>query len=181
MFAVQSTAKLKDRRKVHSPFTGHVIPVLDEFVSQLRPLSTEIVLGASAFLCRLCVRNVEKLLKLRDDVMKEAELRQLVDRVGEAYGLQHVTPEERQAEEPPRHRTPEKCTAEEAGLETATSKSAMKRRRYDTPVRSTLQGTVPTGTSPAVAVSVIATCIYVCIDIDYKFVSGHTFIMYRFL
>ncbi len=81
----RSSAKPKDRRKVHSPSTGHIIPVLDEFLSQLRPLSTEIVLAASAFLCRPCVRNVEKLLKLREDVMKkEAEL--LVDRVGEAYG-----------------------------------------------------------------------------------------------
>ncbi len=136
----------KDRRKIRSPSTEHVIPILSEFIGELNPPSTNTILHDGAFLCRPCLRSLEKLRKLRQEVkFKETELRQQMDKVGHVYGLRRESPTE------PQHRTPEKRRAVEAGLDS--SIPSPKRRRYDTPVRRALHQMVPTGSSPAVAVS----------------------------
>ena len=166
------SVKAKDRRKIHSATTGHVIPVLNEFVSELGLLSTDPVIHANAFLCRPCLRSVENLIKLREDVKKkEAELRQQMDKVREAYRLQRVNTTEYQAEQQPHHRTPDKRPADVAGLETPTFTT--KQRRYNTPIRKTLQTMIPAGSSPAVAVSSTVVCSNIVyrgkVDVDSMF------------
>ena len=83
----QTTLKQKERRKLHSDATKHVLPTLLEFCSTLQTPATETIFDSEAFLCRPCVRSIEKLHKLRADLReKETEIKQKIDRVVEAQG-----------------------------------------------------------------------------------------------
>lgn len=93
---------------------------------------------------------------------KEADIKQCVDGLRDLYGRERY--EDQQGI--PSRSTPQKCSAPTDELCTSTSYDAhaiVKRRRYDTPTRRTFQTMVPSGTSPAVAVSVLFCMHGVCI------------------
>ncbi len=120
-----------ERRKLFSPSTEHVRPFMKVlFEEHQKTLET---LEPEAFVCRSCLRSVEKLKKLREDTStKENELKEQIERIhGSSQG------------------TPSKRTASDAGFETPKG----KRKLYDTPTRKTLDTMVP-GASPAVVVSI---------------------------
>ncbi len=88
------------------------------------------------------MRNLEKLCKLKEDLRdKEGEIRQLIDRAMDTHGLVRES-----FSAPVR-----KHSAAAADIDSPTSK--VKRKRYDTPTRDSLDRMIPTGESPAVAVS----------------------------
>lgn len=146
----QSAVKAKERRKLHSDSTKHVLPVLLEFSGALETPATETLFHSKAFLCRPCVRNVEKLQKLRGDLReKETEIRQQIDRLVQAHGLERAPSRQ---DEPEQGTTPrKKRSASAAEFESPTGR--VKRRHYDTLTRESLQRMCPTGVSPVVAVS----------------------------
>ena len=58
-----SLERANQRRKLHSDSTKHVLTILWEFVGELETAAIEILFHPEAFLCRPCVRNVEKVQK----------------------------------------------------------------------------------------------------------------------
>ena len=76
----------------------------------------------------------------------KSEIRQKVDRLGERHELRRREADAGKASD---QRTPEKRTADAAGL--GTSLGSQKRMKYDTPIMDMLQRMVPTGSSLAVA------------------------------
>ena len=121
-------------------------------IEELQPSSGAEAIVSGTFLCRTCLRNIEKLIKLRKEVQKcEEELRRQINVVAAQFGLTRDTTE---ATTTSTTTTPR---AGRRGREEPTTRSpATKRRRYDTPVRRQLQQMVPTELSPAVSVS----CLY---------------------
>ena len=68
-----------------------MLPVLLEFSGALETPATETLSHSKAFLYRPCVRNVEKLQKLRGDLReKETEIRQQIYRLVQAHGLEQA-------------------------------------------------------------------------------------------
>ena len=62
--------KSSDRRKLYSVSTRHVHSVLEEVVAGVFPNAVDILLPADAYMCRPCVRSVEKLTVLRHDTRR---------------------------------------------------------------------------------------------------------------
>ena len=113
--------------------------ILQELVGELWIPATETLFHPEAFLCRPCVRNLEKLCKLKEDLRdKEGEIRQLIDRPMDAHGLVQES-----FSTPVRKRSA-------AARDSPTSK--VKRKGYDTQTRDSLDRMIPTEESPAVAV-----------------------------
>lgn len=150
----RSLLKTKERRKLHSDSTKHVVPVLLEFAGNLETQATETIFHPQAYLCRPCLRNIEKLQQLRDDLLtKESQIKQQMGRVLEVHGLARVSSAGSHEEEPQQHTPRKKRSAAEAKFESPCGVSTPKRRCYDTPTRESLKRICPTGSSPAVAVS----------------------------
>ena len=83
-----SLKSASQRRKLHGGSLKHVVSILQELVGELWIPVTETLFHPEAFLCRLCVRNLEKLCKLKEDLQdKEGEIRQLIDHAMDAHGL----------------------------------------------------------------------------------------------
>ena len=137
-----SLKSASQRRKLHGGSLKHVVSILQELVGELWIPATETLFHPEAFLCRPCVRNLQKLCKLKEDLRdKEGEIRQLIDRAMDAHGLVQES-----------FSTPvRKRSAAAADRDSPTSKE--KRKRYDTPTRDSLDRMIPTEESPAVAVS----------------------------
>ena len=137
-----SLKSASQRRKLHGGSLKHVVSILQELVGELWIPATETLFHPEAFLCRPCVRNLENLCKLKEDLRdKEGEIRQMIDRAMDAHGLVRES-----------FSTPvRKRSAAAAEMDSPTSK--VKRKRYDTPTRDSLDRMIPTGESPAVAVS----------------------------
>ena len=80
--------KAKERLILHNPASRHVIPVLEEFLSELYSVPTAAVLLADSSICRTCMRSIEKYQRLRKDLSNmESEIRPKMDKLGERYGL----------------------------------------------------------------------------------------------
>ena len=148
----RSLLQTKERRKLHSDSTKHVVPVLLEFAGSHGTQATRTVFHPQACLCRSCLRSIEKLQQLRDDLQaKENQIKQQMGRVLESHGLASADTHE---EEPQQLHTPrKKRSAAEAEFESPCGVRTPKRRCYDTPTRESLKRVCPTGSSPAVAVS----------------------------
>ena len=150
--------KVKERLILNNPASRHVIPVLEEFLSELYTVPTAAVLLADSSICRTCMRSIEKYQRLRKDSSNmESEIRPKMDKLGERYGLsrrEKGVAVDRADQRTPEKRTPEKRTAEKAGF--GTPCGVLKCKKYDIPIRKALQRMVPTGSSPAVAVSLFA-------------------------
>lgn len=132
----RSSTKSAERRKLFSPSTEHVLPLLKEMIGDLKHR----ILEQSTILCRTCVRSLERLMKLKTDVTtKETELREQISRLRDLY--RSSSPVQYAA-------TPPKRSDSDPTLQG-------KRRLYDTPTRRTLQSMVPSCSSPAVAVSCV--------------------------
>ena len=83
--------KSSDRRKLHSPATSPVFSVLGQMTTEVFPGCVETVFESDAYLCKPCVRAVEKLIKTRESVQKqEKELREKIICAGRAKGLCHL-------------------------------------------------------------------------------------------
>ena len=54
---------INQRRKLHSDSTKHVLTTFREFVGELETSAIEFIFHPKAFLCRPCVRNIEKVQK----------------------------------------------------------------------------------------------------------------------
>ena len=68
--------------------TRHVHSVLEEVVAGVFPNAVDILLPADAYMCRPCVRSVEKLTVLRHNTRRqEQELIECIKRAGEVRGL----------------------------------------------------------------------------------------------
>ena len=68
--------------------TRHVQSALEEVVAGVFPNAVDILLPADAYMCRPCVRSVEKLTMLRHDTRRiEQELIERIKRAGEVRGL----------------------------------------------------------------------------------------------
>ena len=140
------------RRKLHGTSLTHVVAILQEFVGELWTAASETLFHPEAFLCRPCMRNLEKLRKLgsllRD---KEDEIRQLVNRAMDAHGLvlgsAFSSPTGSVGR--PAFSTPVRKRSGVAA-DTESPTSTVKRPRYDTPTRDSLSRMVPTEESPAI-------------------------------
>ena len=76
------------RRKLHGTSLTHVVAIPQEFIGELWTAASETLFHPEAFLCRPCMRNLEKLRKLRDLLRdKDDEIRQLMNRAMDAHGL----------------------------------------------------------------------------------------------
>ena len=85
-----SLQKSSDRRKLHSPATAPVFSVMSQMTTDLFPGCVEAVFVSDAYLCKPCVRTVEKLIKTRESAQKqEEELRQKIICAGRAKGFCH--------------------------------------------------------------------------------------------
>ena len=169
----RTAVKAKDRKVIRS--TKNAIPILTQYMSEIRPSSIAAILHDRAILCRPCLRSVDKLHNLREEASKvDAGIRLKMEHIIGPYRLQDQVEEQPTAMQ---FGTPEKCTSKvdeplitpsgvgytpktkractsgKARLFTPTT--ASKRARYDSPTRTTLQKMVPVGSSPAVAVSTI--------------------------
>ena len=81
----------RNRRSVHSSATRHVLPVLLELAADVFPnqSASNVLFPADAHMCRTCLRSVEQLMKLKQDVhSKEQQLRERIECTGQAYGLE---------------------------------------------------------------------------------------------
>ena len=132
----------RQRRKLHGGSLKHVVSILQELVGELWIPATETLFHTKAFLCQPCMRNLEKLCKLKEDLRdKEGEISQLIDRAMDAHGLVQES-----------FSTPvRKRSAAAADMDSPTSK--VKRKHNDTTTRDSLDRMIPKGESPAVAVS----------------------------
>ena len=149
-----SLLKTKECRKLHSDSMKHFVPVLLEFAGNLETQANQSIFHPQAYLCRQCLRNIEKLQQLRDDLLtKENQIKQQMGRVLEAHGLPRVSSVDTHEEEPQQHTSRKKRPAAEAIFESPCGVRTPKRRCYDTPTRESLKRICPTGSSPAVAVS----------------------------
>ena len=129
----------KDRRKITNSES-----VLLAFLNELEPSSAAEAMVRNGFLCRPCLRSVEKLIKLRKEVKKsEEEFKRRINVFAAELGVTRAR--ERAAT------TPEKRRRD---VEGDLPIPAAKRSRYDTPVRRRLQQMIPTGSSPSVSVSI---------------------------
>lgn len=120
--------KTSDRRRLHSVSTKKVHSVWKEVVAGVFPNAVDAFLPVDAYLCRPCMRLVEKLTKVKQDARyQEQELMERIKRAGEARGLS--TTDEAAAcvghergELPSANRTPEKRSHSLAALETPSPK-----------------------------------------------------------
>lgn len=124
----RTTVTTKDRRIIRS--TKNAEPVLLEYMSELRPSSKAAILHDRAFLCRPCLRSVDKLHNLRQETKKlEADIKHKIEYVIEPYRQQ----DQRQRVDEQismQFCTPEKRTSEVA--EPLTPTGASNQDRYDT-------------------------------------------------
>ena len=90
----------RERRVLHNPATAPVWSVVSAVATELFPGGVETIFPCKAYLCKLCVRTVEKLIRLRESVCKEEnELKGKVSRAGEAKGLCHGEDSDRNLED----------------------------------------------------------------------------------
>lgn len=77
------------RRKLHGDSMMHVVAVLHELVGEhVWTPATETLFHLEEFLCRPCVRSLEKPRKLKDELQaKESEIRKLLDSAMDEHGL----------------------------------------------------------------------------------------------
>ena len=77
------------RRSLHTAANHGVVSAVSEIVDGLFGRSSvSVILPSEASLCRPCLRSVEKLVKIRKEVLeKEEEIRQKVKQAGLACGL----------------------------------------------------------------------------------------------
>jgi len=81
-----------ERRVLHSASTVPVWSVLCRTATELFPGNVETVFPCKSYLCKPCVRGVEKLIKLKEDVLREEQqLREKVTRAGEGKALTVTT------------------------------------------------------------------------------------------
>ena len=94
------------------------------------------------FLCRPCLRSVEKLIKLRVDVKRgEEEFQRKIELAAVDFGLTCTSTATSTTPRAAKRTPPQQPSP------------AAKRRRYNTPVRRQLQSMIPTGLSPDISVS----------------------------
>ena len=142
-----------DRRVLlHSAANRHALPVLSELVEEMFGSSfVDTVLPAGISVCRPCFRRVEKMTKLKKDLLREGQvLRRQLQRAGEIHGLSLCS-------SPSVCSPRRKHTAHEAALSSPSPKRSMWRFVSSTPVKRALNTLVvpESQTSPAVAVSVL--------------------------
>ncbi len=116
------------RRPLHSDANRHVVPVLAGLVNEiLGSIAANTVLPPGSGVCRPCLRRVEKLMKLREDLELENErLCQHLKRAGEACGLHS------HQQELARETT---STAESSGGTTPSRKRPATTATQDTPAK----------------------------------------------
>lgn len=74
---------LVKRRPIHSAANKHVLPVLEEIARELfGELSVASTLSPPAALCHPCLRNVEKLVKMKSDLQKK--MKEIGEQIGKA-------------------------------------------------------------------------------------------------
>ena len=56
-----SLERANQHQKLHSDSTKHVLTIFGEVVGELETAIIKIIFHSEAFLCRPCVRNIEKL------------------------------------------------------------------------------------------------------------------------
>ena len=146
---------LAKRRKLYGTSNQQVLKSLKEFVVDLfGEEAIRIILPSSAALCLRCIRKLEQLQKVKQDLeQKEKDVRNEIKKIGEDNQLLVSTAENIQI-------TPTRKRAASQGL----SSSSKKRRKLSsevcTPVQQTLNVMTASEDSPAVAVS------DVCIVVD---------------
>ena len=85
---------------LHSTATASVCTVLGEMATALFPGGVETVFPRKSYLCKQCVRAVERIIKLRETIYKEEEvLKEKIACVGEAKGLSRGEYSDRTVEE----------------------------------------------------------------------------------
>jgi len=168
--------KAGERRVLRSPATSHISNAIKHVAAELFPGSVDVLFPSNAYLCKVCVRSVEKLLRLRENLKKEEQdFRARLTSVGEKKGLSassHFQPDEGQSSgKLPElllvtarfhvrnstfvgtasvQLTPRKATAS-TGVETPSPKR--RRTLQDTPTRRALQQ-VAAVDSPVVSVRI---------------------------
>ena len=154
--------QLRKRRKLHNPANLPVLEVLSDFADAIFGSgSSRVVLPSEAVVCRSCLRSVEKLIKLRAEVLQvEEEVRVKVKQAGFLCDLQETAPSGSSVmRTPPSPRassimvTP---TSRKRSRSHSPVNSPVAKRRavfVNTPVQLFMSNVVPSATSPAVAVS----------------------------
>ena len=181
ILCAHTLARLENRRKLHSPASKHIFPLLSGLVEEMYPHAVETIIHPKSFVCRPCLRGLEKLRTLREDVEKKEEVRMQVKHAGEAYGLQALaasginlgrsptsrgstsrgtpppSPERRSDGTPSRTaiHSSEVSMRKRTAVDFSES-TPSKRQQIDTPTRRAIHQIQHTGTSPAVAVSLLS-------------------------
>ena len=157
-------ARSDQRRRLFSASSEHFLPLIRALVAKLYGSDAAVtsLLPDTSYLCRSCVRALEKLVKAKQDVRQmEAKLRQQLQQAADTRGLQQQQGSVDHEETTCTPRRQRKRPAMRTEGQTAEDSPASKRRAINfsksTPVRGAIRRMVsdPTSTvsSPAVAVS----------------------------
>lgn len=138
-FAVRPLRTVALKRRLYSKATAHVLPVLRSFI----PIS--IKLDKEAVACRSCIRDIEKVHRLR------RELDELESKI--AAAVRRSTADTHHALNPSRQKRSRELLARPED-EDSPAKRARQSLSQATPTRLFMQ-TTHVQTSPAVAVSLI--------------------------
>ena len=57
-------ARSENRRKLHSPASKHIFPLLSGLVEEMYPHAVETIIHPKSFVCRPCLRGLKKLRTL---------------------------------------------------------------------------------------------------------------------
>ena len=144
------------RRPLHSVSNHHLIPILVELLKEIFNSSVDkTILPPDSWVCPACIRAVERVRKLREDLRKvEGQLRAQLKQAGESCRLQ--VSQSALLQDTTLSSTPT-SSRKRSAPPTPTGSLSEKRRALafgtSTPVRTTMDCMMASADSPAVAVS----------------------------